>query len=134
MLKILKSICTVLNFRRRKGCVEIEAVSGTQCKVQMGERNGACVDIAPDHLLVLVHGIMARCKLHQVFVHFGMSFWNCIYIKCSSKLDMRNMYCQQWSYFLIPLLVWDIYAGRRVPWSLKNMTLLFDNELVFLCV
>lgn len=49
----------VLNFRRRKGCVEIEAASGTQCKVQMGERNGASVDIAPDHLLVLVHGIMS---------------------------------------------------------------------------
>lgn len=44
---------------RRKGGVEIEALSGTQCKVQMGERNGASVDITPDHLLVLVHGIMA---------------------------------------------------------------------------
>ena len=64
----------MLNFRRRKGCVEIEAMSGTQCNVQMGERNGVSVDIAPDHLLVLVHGIMARCELHQVFVHFGMSF------------------------------------------------------------
>eukprot|EP01018_Ginkgo_biloba_P000016 Gb_11312 [translate_table: standard] len=50
---------SVFNSRRRKGSVEIEAMSGTQGKVQMVQREGKSFDLQPDHLLVLVHGIFA---------------------------------------------------------------------------
>uniref|UniRef100_A0A0D6QWT6 DUF676 domain-containing protein n=2 Tax=Araucaria cunninghamii TaxID=56994 RepID=A0A0D6QWT6_ARACU len=49
----------VLNFRRRKGAGEIEAMSSSQAKFQTFQREGARADTQPDHLLVLVHGILA---------------------------------------------------------------------------
>lgn len=61
-LKILKSIFTVLSFRRRKVGGELGAMFSNEGMIQTVERDGVGTDIQPDHLLVLVHGIMARCK------------------------------------------------------------------------
>lgn len=58
----MKIIFTVLSFRRRKVGGELGAMISNQGIIQTVQRDGMGADIQPDHLLVLVHGILARCK------------------------------------------------------------------------